>query len=91
MELNLLSEEHLPDDAIHGGINVLMDNYTKHNLANIYTEMEHIRHEIRSSHAIDIQTTETKIMKLFDKLEVFTHSIAAQHNSLCESAGKEIE
>ena len=43
---DILDEENLSNDAIHGGLNELTDNYKKHNLANIYTEMENIRQEI---------------------------------------------
>lgn len=88
---DLLDEANLPDDAIHGGINELTDNYTKHNLANIYTEMENIREEIRNGNAVDLQTIEDKIMKLFDKLEDQMQTVVTQHNKLSQDAGKEIE
>lgn len=90
-ELEILSEEHLTDDAIHGGINELVDNYRKHNLAEIYREMENIREEIRQGNAVDLIQVEANVMKLFDKLENFTHSIAEQHNKLCDDASSEIE
>lgn len=88
---DILDEANLPDDAIHGGLDQLTTNYTKHNLANIYTEMENIRQEIRGGHAVDLQQVEEKVMKLFDKLEEQMHTVVAQHNKLASDAGKEIE
>lgn len=88
---DILDEANLSDDAIHGGLDALTDNYKKHNLANIYTEMENIREEIRHGNAVDLQQVEEKIMKLFDKLEATTHNVVAQHNKLSQDAGNEIE
>lgn len=88
---DLLDEENLSDDAIHGGLASLTENYTKHNLANIYTEMENIRAEIRQGNAVDLQQVEEKVMKLFDKLEETTHKVVSQHNKLAQDAGNEIE
>lgn len=88
---DLLDESNLPDDAIHGGLEHLSDNYKKHNLANIYTEMENIRAEIRNGVAIDLQQVEHKVMGLFDQLEEAIHHIADQHNNLAREAGSEVE
>lgn len=90
-ELELLDEGLLQDDAIHGGINELVDNYRRHNIGNIYEEMETIREHMRNGMAIDLQQTETKIMTLFDKLEDVVHDVVGKHNMLAEEAGKEIE
>lgn len=87
----LLDDDKLPDDAIHGGLEQLADNYRKHNLANIYTEVENMRKEIRTGVAVDLQQVETKIMSLFDKLENSLLTIVDKHNKLNEDAGKEIE
>ena len=88
---DLLDEENLPDDAIMGGLSHLSDNYKKHNLANIYTEINNIRQEIRQGNAVDLQQVEHKIMKLFDKLEESVHHVASKHNQLAREAGEEIE
>lgn len=88
---DLLDESNLSDDAIAGGLGELTNNYTKHNLANIYTEMENIRQEIRTGNAVDLQSIEDKIMKLFDKLEDQMQTVVSQHNKLSQDAGKEIE
>lgn len=88
---DILDEANLSDDAIHGGLNELTNNYTKHNLANIYTEMENIREEIRNGAAVDLQQVEDRVMKLFDKLEEQMHTAVSQHNKLAQDAGKEIE
>ena len=88
---DILDEENLPDDAIYGGLNELSDNYKRHNLANIYTEMENIRGEIRNGMAVDLQQVEHKIMGLFDKLEEAVHNVAGKHNQLVRDAGSEIE
>lgn len=88
---DILDEANLSDDAIHGGLNELSTNYTKHNLANIYTEMENIREEIRHGSAVDLQQVEDRVMKLFDKLEDQMGTVIAQHNKLSQDAGKEIE
>ena len=88
---DILDEQNLPDDAIFGGLTHLTENYTKHNLANIYTEMNNIRQEIRQGNAVDLQQIEEKIMKLFEKLEDTTHKIVEQHNKLAQDAGKDIE
>ena len=81
----------MDDDIIEGGMETLTDNYRKHNLANIYTEMENIRAEIRNDNAVDLMQTESKIMKLFDKLENYYHTFADKHNQLCNDAGNEME
>lgn len=88
---DILDEENLPDDVIHGGLETLSDNYKRHNLANIYTEMENIRGEIRNGMAVDLQQVEHKIMGLFDKLEEAVHHVADRHNQLVRDAGSEIE
>lgn len=90
-ELMVVDENSLDDNAIEGGLNTLVDNYRKHNLANIYTEMENIRSEIRNDSAVDIVQTEARIMKLFDKLEQQHHNFAEKHNQLCGDVGSEIE
>lgn len=88
---DILDEQNLPDDAIHGGLEHLSDNFKRHNLANIYTEMENIRGEIRNGVAVDLQQVEHKIMNLFDKLEDAVHHVADKHNELARDAGSEIE
>ena len=88
---DLLDEDKLPDDAIHGGLEKLAENYRKHNLANIYTEMENVREEIRNGVAVDLQQVESKIVSLFDKLENSLLSVVDKHNKLNTDAGKEIE
>jgi 8-oxo-dGTP pyrophosphatase MutT (NUDIX family) len=88
---DILDEENLPDDAILGGLTSLTENYTRHNLANIYTEMNNIREEIRNGNAVDLQQVEDRIMKLFDKLEETTLKVVEQHNKLAQEAGTDIE
>lgn len=88
---DILDEENLPDDAILGGLTALTENYTRHNLANIYTEMNNIREEIRNGNAVDLQQVEDRMMKLFDKLEETTLKVVEQHNKLAQEAGTDIE
>jgi ADP-ribose pyrophosphatase YjhB (NUDIX family) len=88
---DLLHEESLSDDAILGGLGVLTDNYKKHNLGNIYSEMQNIREEIRHGMAVDLQQVEHKIMSLFDKLEETIYVVTDKHNELAREAGKELE
>ena len=88
---DLLDNESLSDDAIHGGLSHLSDNYKKHNLANIYTEMETIRSEIRNGMAVDLQQVEHKVMSLFDKLEEAIHDVTGKHNQLVTDAGSEVQ
>ena len=88
---DLLDQDKLPDDAIYGGLEQLTDNYRKHNLANIYTEMDNIRQEIRNGVAVDLQQVEDRIMSLFDKLENNLLNVVDNHNKLNNDAGKEIE
>ena len=90
-ELMLLEDDDLDDDIIEGGMETLVDNYRKHNLANIYREMENIRSEIRHDNAVDLMVVESKVMKLFDKLEQHHHNFIEQHNKLCGDAGSEID
>lgn len=88
-ELELIDDLH--DDDIEGGMRSMMDDYYKHNVTNIYTEMENIRADIRSSHAVDLQQAEQKIMKLFDKLEATMLSHADKHNIFTTHAGVHID
>jgi hypothetical protein len=86
-----LIDEDIDDDAIHGGLQALTDNYRKHNISSIYAEMENIRSEVRNGVAVDVQQIEQRIMKLFDKLETTMHSISDKHNQLCNDSGEEID
>ena len=90
-ELQILAEEHLNDDAIEGGINTLVDNHKRHNIANIYQEVENIRAEIRNGMAVDLQQVENKIMGLFDKLESVVQDLADKHNKLNDAAGRDLD
>ncbi len=90
-DLVVIDEKELEDDAIHGGLGELIDNYKKHNIADIYQEMENIREEIRHGNAVDLQQTEKKIMKLFDKLEEHMKEVADKHNQLAEEAGADVD
>jgi ADP-ribose pyrophosphatase YjhB (NUDIX family) len=90
-ELHILDEQSLSDDAIDGGLDHLIEDYKRHNLANIYQEVENIREEIRHGNAVDLQQVEKKIMELFDKLEKYVHIITEKHNQLAEHAGQEID
>lgn len=89
--LDSLADDSLPEDVLHGGIQTLIDNYKKHNIGNIYEEMETIREQIRNGMAIDLQQVEARIMKLFDKLESVVHTMSGKHNQLATLAGREID
>lgn len=88
-ELEILDD--IDDDVIEGGISELVNNYRKHNIVNIYSEMENIREEIRHGMAVDLQQVEQKIMKLFDKLEDTMMNVVDQHNRLNTDAGEAID
>jgi 8-oxo-dGTP pyrophosphatase MutT (NUDIX family)/Txe/YoeB family toxin of Txe-Axe toxin-antitoxin module len=90
-ELNLLDDNVLSDDAIHGGLNELMDHYKRHNIGNIYEEMETIREQLRNGMAVDLQQVESRIMKLFDKLESVAHEVTGKHNQLAQAVGKDMD
>lgn len=90
-ELEVLDETKLSDDAIEGGINNLIENYKRHNIGNIYEEMENIREEIRNGVAVDLQQVESRMMTLFDKLESTINSFGDKHNKLSELAGSDID
>jgi ADP-ribose pyrophosphatase YjhB (NUDIX family) len=90
-ELHILDEKSLSDDAIDGGLDHLIEDYKRHNLANIYQEVENIREEIRHGNAVDLLQVEKRIMELFDKLEKYVHIITEKHNKLAEDAGQEID
>jgi 8-oxo-dGTP pyrophosphatase MutT (NUDIX family) len=89
--LEMLDESDLTDDVIEGGLHSLVENYKRYNLANIYTEMENIREEVRNGMAVDLQQVEHKMMQLFDKLESVVHDIADHHNKLGEDSGTAID
>jgi 8-oxo-dGTP pyrophosphatase MutT (NUDIX family) len=89
--LDLVDEANLPDDAIHGGLHNLIENYKRHNVGNIYEEMETIREQIRNGVAVDLQQVEAKILKLFDKLEEVVHTVSSKHNQLAGDAGREMD
>ena len=89
--LDIVSDGSIPDDAIHGGLHNLVDNYKRHNLGEIYQEMETIREQIRNGVAVDLQQVEAKILKLFDRLEVATHELTGAHNKLAQEVGKDMD
>lgn len=90
-ELEILDENDLGDDTIEGGLGELIDNYRKHNIVNIYSEMENIREEMRHGMAVDLQQVEQKIMKLFDRLENILTDVVDKHNVLNNDAGDSID
>jgi len=90
-ELELLDESQLDDSAIEGGMQTLIDNYKKHNIGEIYAEIEHIRQEIRHGNAVDLQQVEAKIMKVFDKLEENLLSVVDKHNDLTRESGGAVD
>lgn len=90
-QLELLDENDLSNDAIEGGLNELVDKYKKHNLSNIYSEMENIREEMRHGVAVDLQQVEQRMMSLFDKLENVVTDVADKHNTLGRDAGSAID
>lgn len=91
MELNQLYDDGIADDVIHGGLNELVDNYRRHNIGEIYSEMETIREQMRNGMAVDLQQVEARIMKLFDKLEESMHQTTSKHNQLAQMVGKDID
>ena len=90
-ELEILDNDALSDDAIEGGLTALTDKYKKHQVGNIYSEMENIREEIRNGMAVDLQQAEKKIMQLFDKLENSMLDTTDKHNSLVRDSGSAID
>lgn len=90
-ELEILDENQLDDLAIEGGMQALVENYKRHNIVNIYSEMENIRSEIRNGMAIDLQQIEQKIMKLFDKLEDTLLDVTDKHNTLTQDVGVAVD
>jgi 8-oxo-dGTP pyrophosphatase MutT (NUDIX family) len=84
-------DDNMGDDVIHGGVQTLIENYKRHNIGNIYQEMETIREQMRNGMAVDLQQVEARIMKLFDKLEETIHSVSDKHNHLAGLAGSEID
>lgn len=89
--MDSVHDDALDDDVIHGGVQTLIENYKRHNIGNIYQEMETIREQMRNGTAVDLQQVEGRIMKLFDKLEETIHTVSDKHNQLAELAGKEID
>lgn len=85
------SLDSLSDDVVRGGISHLIDAYKRHNIGNIYDEMEDIREKIRNGVAVDLQQVEARLMKLFDQLEQLMHDLAEKHNKLADDSGKDID
>lgn len=86
-----LEDHQIDDDAIEGGVQSLMDNYRRHNIGNIYNEMETIREQMRNGMAVDLLQIEGRIMKLFDTMEDTLHEVVGKHNDLAVAAGKEMD
>jgi ADP-ribose pyrophosphatase YjhB (NUDIX family) len=89
--LRLVGDESKSDDVVHGGLNNLIENFKRHNLGEIYQEMETIRETIRNGVAIDLQQVEGRIMSLFDRLEQTTHELTGKHNLLAQKAGEDMD
>jgi 8-oxo-dGTP pyrophosphatase MutT (NUDIX family)/6-pyruvoyl-tetrahydropterin synthase len=90
-ELEIVDETDLDGGVIEGGLNELIDNYKRHNIVNIYTEMENIREELRHGMVVDIQQVEQRMMKLFDKLESTLLTVVDKHNTLNNDAGESVD
>jgi 8-oxo-dGTP pyrophosphatase MutT (NUDIX family)/uncharacterized protein YdcH (DUF465 family) len=84
-------KDDVDDDAIHGGIDKLISNYKRHNIGEIYGEMEQIRSEIRQGMAVDIQQVESRMMKLFDRLDKLTAEMAEKQSKAEQKSDKEVE
>ena len=89
--LDHVHDDALDDDVIHGGVQSLVENYKRHNIGNIYQEMETIREQLRNGMAVDLQQVEARVMSLFDKLEEVVHTVSEKHNHLAQMAGSEID
>jgi ADP-ribose pyrophosphatase YjhB (NUDIX family) len=90
-DLEIVDDNDLDESVIEGGLNELIDNYKRHNIVNIYTEMENIREELRHGMAVDIQQVEQRMMKLFDKLESTLLNVVDKHNQLTNDAGDSVD
>jgi 8-oxo-dGTP pyrophosphatase MutT (NUDIX family)/Txe/YoeB family toxin of Txe-Axe toxin-antitoxin module len=90
-ELHMLDDATLDDDAVHGGLHHLIEEYKRHNIGDIYEEMESIRETMRNGVAVDLQQIEARIMGLFDKLEDTVHEVTSKHNHLAQAVGKEMD
>jgi hypothetical protein len=60
-ELELFDESKLPDDAIDGAFHEMTENYKRHNIGNIYEEVEIVREQIRNGVAVDVQQVEAAL------------------------------
>lgn len=89
--LETVHDDAISDDAVHGGVQSLIENYKRHNIGNIYQEMETIREQIRNGMAVDLQQVEARIMKLFDSLESAVQTMSEKHNHLADSAGSDVD
>jgi len=90
-ELEIVDEADLDGGVIEGGLGELIDNYKRHNIVNIYTEMENIREELRHGMTVDIQQVEQRMMKLFDRLESTLLTVVDKHNVLNSDAGESVD
>lgn len=90
-ELEVVDDSELDENVIEGGLNELIERYKKHNIVNIYSEMENIREELRHGVAVDIQQVEQRMMKLFDKLESTLLNVVDNHNKLNIDAGDAVD
>src|ERR1035437_7234778 len=89
--LDSVHDDAIPDDVVYGGVQNLIENYKRHNIGNIYQEMETIREQLRNGMAVDLQQVEARIMTLFDKLEEVVHTVSEKHNHLSQMTGSEID
>jgi len=89
--LDILDDKNMSDDIVQGGLHQLVENYKRHNIGNIYQEMETIREQMRNGVAVDLQQVEQRLMSLFDKLEHVMHDLTGKHNELAESVGKDMD
>ena len=53
--------------------------------------METIREQMRNGMAVDLQQVESRIMRLFDKLEEAVHEVTGKHNTLAQMVGKDVD
>ena len=89
--LSSVHDDSMGDDVVQGGVQSLIENYKRHNIGNIYQEMETIREQMRNGMAVDLQQVEGRIMKLFDRLEEVVHTMSEKHNTLANLAGDDID
>jgi len=90
-DFSVIEENDQNKIDISTSLDNMASNYKNYNILDVYEEMENIRDEIRGGVVVDLQQTESKLFKLFNKLEDNMKEVYGKYNQFNRDVGQEMD